>query len=944
MSVATEKITTKIPARMDRLPWSRWHWLVILSLGTVWVLDGLEVTIKGAVGAQLKESIGFSTVQVAGVASIYLFGAISGALFWAYLTDRFGRKKLFIITLAVYMVGVLGTTFAGVIVPDGTATYVWFAVFRFITGFGIGGEYAAINSAIDELIPARVRGWADIAINGSWWLGTAVGAALGALYLNIFPSDVGWRVAFGMGGFLAFGILLLRMFVPESPRWLITHGQEEEAERTVREIEEDVKDKTGVEELPEVSDDDELELRERESIGFVDLGRNLFKLYPRRSVVGFSILTTQAFLYNAIFFTYGLMLTTFFGVSAANVGLFLIPFAVGNYAGPLILGRWFDTAGRRVMIPLTFGVAGVLTIVVGLLFATQVITSAWLMTLCWVVIFFFASAGASSGYLTVSETFPLEIRAMAIAFFYALGTAAGGVLAPFLFGNLIEGTRWTVFIGYAIGGVLMLAGGAIHRLWGVEAAQEDLESIAKPLSVEEAEGEDTGGVGLEGPAGVDPSDAESVKRFQRAHDLEPDGVVGPTTAGALRAELGADPDRANGELVLVDVTDPGSIRAFQRDHGLRADGVLGPVTRGALRAAEHRTLVDPNDPDSVKRFQVEHMLEADGRVGPRTRAALAAARAERTGSSEPFVRLDVLDPESVERFQRACGLPPDGVIGPETRGALLAERARQAREENDALDGEAIADLSARVRGFGVDPADVRSIERFQRAAGLDPDGDIGPLTRAALRRAPHLVLDVDPSDSDSIRVFQREHGLREDGVIGHETRGALRHETQEAARRGRGEEDDLEQAPADLELDGLLAFDPSDGAAVVKFQDDHGLEPDGVIGPRTQAALVSALAESESAMTHRTLRRRRRFQRPLATTSGHASASYLPPEDRELDDQLGELVDVLERRGSASSRELRDEVRAGLWGPGRFRYVVRTAEREGVLRRVGRDRYALGR
>ncbi len=482
-----ETVRSDIPLRMDRLPWTRWHWLIIASLGTVWVLDGLEVTIKGAVGASLKDSIGFSTVQVAGSASIYIFGAISGALVWGYLTDRFGRKKLFLVTLAVYLVGVAVTATAGLWV-SGSLTYWWFAVGRFLTGTGIGGEYSAINSAIDELIPARVRGTVDLAVNGSYWLGAAVAAALGYLYISDLPSDLGWRLAFGTGGLVAIGVLMLRLLVPESPRWLIIHGREDEAEEVMRGIEDKVKSHTG-EDLPE-PEGDPLEVRARTSTGFLEIARTVFKVYPKRTVVGFSLMTSQAFLYNALFFTYGLMLTTFYGVSPASVGLFLLPFAVGNFLGPVLLGPLFDRVGRRPMIAFTFIAGGVAAVVVGWMFQAELLGT-WTQTIAWVVIFFFASAGASAGYLTVSETFPLEIRAMVIAFFYAIGTGVSGILGPWLFGQLISSeSRIQVFWGYAAAGAVMVVAGIVHATMGVRAEQQALEDIAAPLSVEEAEEDD----------------------------------------------------------------------------------------------------------------------------------------------------------------------------------------------------------------------------------------------------------------------------------------------------------------------------------------------------------------------------------------------------------------------------------------------------------------------
>ncbi len=323
MADVTEKrISTKIPARLDRLPWSRWHWYIVSALGTVWILDGLEVTMKGSVGPTLRTQLGMSSGQVGLAASLYVAGAISGALFWGYLTDRVGRKRLFMVTLGVYMCGVVLTTLSW--------GFWSFVVFRMVTGFGIGGEYAAINSAIDELIPARARGWVDLAINGSYWLGAAIAAALSLLYLHLLPPDYGWRAGFATGAILGLGILLLRRSVPESPRWLMTHGQEDAAEQVTDDIERKVTADSGNGPLPEPDDDAAIELRERRSIGFVELARTLFVVYPRRSTVGFALMGTQAFTYNAIFFTYGLILTTFYGVPTQNVGYFMLPFACGK--------------------------------------------------------------------------------------------------------------------------------------------------------------------------------------------------------------------------------------------------------------------------------------------------------------------------------------------------------------------------------------------------------------------------------------------------------------------------------------------------------------------------------------------------------------------------------------------------------------------------------------
>ena len=477
-------IETKIPARLDRLPWARWHWMVLVGLGTVWILDGLEVTIVGTISARLTEDgsgISISEAQIGQAAAIYVAGACIGALFFGWLADRLGRKKLFLITLAVYLVATVATAFS--------SSFLFFAICRFFTGAGIGGEYAAINSAIDELIPARVRGTVDLLINGSFWLGTAAGAALSIVLLNedIFAADVGWRLAFGLGAVLGIGILIVRKNVPESPRWMFIHGQAEEADELVTDIERQVKESAGVSELKEAKQS--IQVREQESVGLITIAKTVFGAYPRRTVVGLALFIGQAFLYNAVFFTYALVLSKFYDVKPASVGYYIIPFAIGNFLGPLVLGRLFDTVGRKPMIAGTYILSGVLLIVTAFLFKADVWT-AETQTAAWCVIFFFASAGASSAYLTVSEIFPMETRAMAIAFFYAVGTAVGGITGPLLFGRLIEtGKETNVFWGYILGASLMIVAGIIQALIGVEAARKNLEDIAPPLSAEAAEEE-----------------------------------------------------------------------------------------------------------------------------------------------------------------------------------------------------------------------------------------------------------------------------------------------------------------------------------------------------------------------------------------------------------------------------------------------------------------------
>src|SRR4051812_36320454 len=484
MGVETGRITTDIPARLDRLPWARWHWLVVIGLGTVWILDGLEVTIVGSMSDALKDpttGLGMSSSDIGFAGAIYVAGACVGALFFGQLTDRFGRKKLFLITLAVYMCATVLTAFS--------MTPAWYFAARFFTGFGIGGEYAAINSAIDELIPAKYRGRVDVAINGSFWVGAAGGALLTIPLLDptVISAEWGWRLAFGLGAILAVGILLVRRNVPESPRWLFIHGREDEGEQIVRDIERTVTEETG-EQLADV--DETITIRQRKTIPFTMIARTVFTLYPKRTVLCFSLFVGQAFLYNAFFFTYGDTLSTFLGVK--QTGWYIAAFAASNFIGALLLSPLFDSLGRVKMITFTYVASGLLLGVTGLFLGSF---SAVTLTLMGCIIFFMASAGASAAYLTASEVFPMETRALCIAFFYAIGTAAGGISGPLLFGHLIDsasasGDITRIAPGYFLGAGLMIAGGIVEALLGVRAERQSLENIAKPLTAADA---DTGG-------------------------------------------------------------------------------------------------------------------------------------------------------------------------------------------------------------------------------------------------------------------------------------------------------------------------------------------------------------------------------------------------------------------------------------------------------------------
>jgi MFS family permease len=467
-------IATDIPARLDALPFGRFHLLVIAALGITWILDGLEVTLAGALAGELKQSsaLGLSNAQVGLAGSCYLAGAVLGAVFFGWLTDRLGRKKLFTITLVIYLAATAAT---------GLSWDSWsFVVFRFLTGAGIGGEYTAINSTIQELIPARFRGWTDLLINGSFWLGAAMGAGGSLVLLDpaFIDPAIGWRLAFLIGATIGLVILVMRLWIPESPRWLLTHGFPQAALAVVRGIEAQFA-RGGAEpahEWPKVR------LRMRDHTPLREVAHTLFITYRQRTLVGLTLMIAQAFFYNAIFFTYALILTDFYAIPAHAVGWYILPFAAGNVLGPILLGRLFDTIGRKVMIASTYALSGIMLAVTAYLFSQNLLTATTL-TAAWMIVFFFASAAASSAYLTVSEIFPLEIRALAIAFFYAIGTGVGGIAGPLLFGMLIStGSRLSVAMGYVIGAILMAAAAVVQARWGIAAERKSLEAVSRPLA------------------------------------------------------------------------------------------------------------------------------------------------------------------------------------------------------------------------------------------------------------------------------------------------------------------------------------------------------------------------------------------------------------------------------------------------------------------------------
>ena len=469
-------VTTNIPARLDALLWSPFHTRVIAALGITWILDGLEVTLAGSLAGALKQSqtLQFSNLDIGLASSAYLAGAVLGALGFGWLTDRIGRRRLFFITLALYLLATAATALSWNI-----ASY---ATFRFLTGAGIGGEYTAINSTIQELVPARYRGWTDLVVNGSFWLGAALGA-VGAIVLldpAVIDPDIGWRFAFLIGAILGLVVFVMRFWIPESPRWLMVHGRPQEAERIVQEIERHAR--------PAREHDGELpaiRLRMRDHTPLREVAHTLFVTYRPRALVGLVLMAAQAFFYNAIFFTFALVLTDFFHIPADHVGWYILPFAAGNFLGPLLLGRLFDTLGRRRMIAFTYAISGILLIVTGYLFSIGALTATQ-QTLCWMAVFFFASPAASAAYLTVSETFPLEVRALAIALFYAIGTAIGGVAGPSLLGALVDtGSRASVFAGYLFGSLLMIVAAVVAWRFGIDAERKPLETVARPLAIAE---------------------------------------------------------------------------------------------------------------------------------------------------------------------------------------------------------------------------------------------------------------------------------------------------------------------------------------------------------------------------------------------------------------------------------------------------------------------------
>jgi MFS family permease len=665
-TVPGRTIRTRVPARLDRLPWSRFHWRVVIGLGTVWILDGLQVTIVGAVAARLTEpgsGIRLSAASIGTAGALYVAGACVGALIFGQLTDRYGRKKLFMVTLNLYLLATVATAFS-------FAPW-YFLLFRFLTGMGIGGEYSAINSAIDELIPARNRGRVDLSINGSYWVGSAIGgfAALALLDTALFPKDVGWRLAFGLGAILGLAILLVRRHLPESPRWLFIHGREQEAEQIVDQIEEEVRRGTGAD-LPEP--DEEITVRQREAIPFRELASVAVKHYPRRAFLGFALFIGQAFLYNAVVFDLGTLLHEFFGTGAGSVPYYMAIFAVSNFLGPLLLGRFFDTVGRIPMISSTYLGSAAIVAILGVLLITTHVTT-WEFMGFVLGAFFLASAGASSAYLTVSEVFPMETRALAIAFFFAIGTATGGIVGPLLFGQLIHsGNRHLVAIGFFVGAGAMALGGIAELLFGVRAEQQSLENIAKPLTVEEAE--------LLLPLPVSPEVPAGAEAYHEQH-------------AALRAREEAEGERASAaehRALVQELSGKAATEAAER---------LGPEQLEAELAELHA-----QEFDEQATAHEEQARALYARSEAERRVALARARAAQ---------------ERARIYQeRAAGLASTGKPEAESHMVLAQAATERARQHEQLALAEEAGAEAERLRGAAADLARARA-EMHERWAAV---------------------------------------------------------------------------------------------------------------------------------------------------------------------------------------------------------------------------------
>ena len=848
-AVETGTIRTKIPSRLDRLPWSRFHRMVVVGLGTAWILDGLEVTIVGTVSSRMTEAgsgITISTAQIGVAGSVYVAGACLGALFFGQLTDRFGRKRLFMLTLGLYLIATAATA---------ASFDAWFFFgARFLTGAGIGGEYAAINSAIDELIPARARGRVDLIINGSYWVGSAAGSAASIALLNTawLPKDVGWRLGFVLGVILAIAVMLVRRNVPESPRWLFIHGREEEAEEIVRNLERAVEEETG-ERLEPVHR--ELTVRQRKTIPFREIARVAVKVYPRRSALALALFVGQAFIYNGITFNLGTLMTTFFKVSSGFVPVFIILYAAANFAGPLTIGRLFDTVGRKPMISGTYLGSAALGVVLAILFGGGMLNR-WTFIGMVMATFFLASAGASAAYLTASEIFPMETRALAIAFFYAIGTAIGGISGPLLFGNLIgSGNVGHVAIAFYIGSGVMALGGITEIFWGIAAEGQQLEDVAKPLTVGDAETQQETGEPRDKQGRPFRAASEEVRQARshaaehRAHAAQHRAAMHVQLAAAREGDEAAA-RHAGEERVLAEIAD---LLAQADDQ----EAVAAEEDAGGGADREDRQAADQGDTgtEQAGREDTERaaagtdgQAHASGRRASGYRAAAARSRAAALRTQASAL---TMDSGADAEHQRA-------LAAAHRERALAMEQRAEAELAGEQDDGDR-TQVAAAVHEMDQAWArlhEARAAASEMRAAGV-PDEDAQRVADAALERACAAEERVSAAEHLQDARQEREEAARE--------------EDEEAAREAEWHRRELEREK------------------------------------RIRARL------RRRAATERGLRRLRLG--PGRAVAGSPVISSMAPPPESLDHEISAIERVLNERGPLPRQEIQRLVGAGTGG-----------------------------
>jgi MFS family permease len=894
-------IRTRIPARLDRLPWARFHWLVVAGLGTVWILDGLEVTNVGAVASRLTEKGSGISISASGIglaAAIYVIGACLGALFFGQLTDRFGRKRLFMITLGVYIVATVATAFS-------FAPW-YFYLCRFFTGAGIGGEYSSINSAIDELIPARVRGRVDLMINGSYWVGSLVGSLAALLFLDesFFAKDFGWRLSFGVGAVLGLSVLLVRRNVPESPRWLFIHGREQEAEEIVEQIERSVREQTDGS-LPEPRG--EIAVRQRERIPFREIARVAFERYPKRAVLGLALFVGQAFLYNGVTFNIGTLFTKFEHISSSAVPVITIVYAAGNFAGPLLLGRLFDTVGRKPMVSATYIGSAVVAAAMAVLFADHSLGE-WGLEGMIVATFFLASAGASAAYLTVSEIFPMETRALAIAFFYAVGTGLGGIIGPLLFGRLISsGSFGEVAIAFWIGAAVMAIGGVAELFLGVRAEGVALEDVAEPITAAEVRDEPAPGAGEPADLEPAPGDLEPAPA-----DLEP-APGDPERRAALSFRERAEEARA------------WAAEHRARAHELRAVG--GERTGDREQARDREQAGDRERADGRQR--VEQVLAEIDELRARALDERAAAHEERASAAR-----------SQAEAERAAA---------DARAQAAEQRARAHEEQAAALAAE--NDLDAERHRALSQAAQERARAREQRARAEESRAQ-AERAQAERAQAEHEQAE-DERDSAREPVLARAE-MHDAWALMHEAR-ALAAEHRAAGEPERAAEAER-QAAAREEL--ALAAQERVQAAEHRTQAEEVQGAERQVEEQARSRAEAAARERDRREVEERIRQRleRRQLRERAGLRrfrpGPGSAFYSPgmvgtagtrrqeQAEEALEHEIEAIVRALDEHGVTEREQLARLVGARYWGPGRFGAALREALAEGRVRRLSRGTY----